>query len=214
MVLPHCWSQLPTWRQYTCMQTHPGETNVYYANARNCRVMPLACSTNKSSVGSRQVVSLSLSLSHTHTHIYIHTHTHHVWGFRSCGLEMPEFFPERIVLQDKGISEAVSRRLPTAQSEVQHFELMKQTTVPNVLCGAATHFVWLRAQASVWFRTHYSKDTVQCMTCNGIIQLLRSAHTVCPHVVYRMAVKTGDCPHNSLNTGCHNAKWVYYEVPT
>ena len=138
VILPRC--KLLTRRQYTCMQARTGGVNVYYGNARNCRLMPLACSRNQPSVGSRQVVSLSLSLSHTHTH------THRVWGFLSSGLKMLEFFQERDVLQGNAIAEAVSRRLPTAQSEVPYFELMKPATVPNVTCGAGTdcvfRFMW------------------------------------------------------------------------
>jgi len=127
---------------------------------------------------------------------------------------MLEFFLERIVLQykDNATAQAVSRRrLPTAQFEVQYFVLMKPTAVRNVMCGAGTEFVLLRAQAT--YDSESNKDTRQCITCCGITQLLRSAHTVCPHDVYRMAVKNGGCSHHSFNTGLRIAKWAYCEVP-
>jgi hypothetical protein len=47
------------------------------------------------------------------------------------------------------MAEAVSRRLPTAQCEVQYSELMKPATVPNSMCGAGTDFVLFIAQASI-----------------------------------------------------------------
>jgi hypothetical protein len=56
---------------------------------------------------------------------------------------------EKDVLQGNAIAEAAIRRIPTAEFEVQYFELMKPTTVPNVMCGAGTDFGFLRAQASV-----------------------------------------------------------------
>ena len=70
--------------------------------------------------------------------------------------------------------------------------------------------VLFRAQAT--YNSEHSKDTVQCIICNAITHLLRSAQTVCPHVVNRMAVNNGDCPHNQLNPGFHNVMCVYYEV--
>ena len=84
VILPRC--KLLTRRQYTCMQARTGGVNVYYGNARNCRLMPLACSRNQPSVGSRQVVSLSLSLSLSLSHTHTHTHT--------PGMRFPQFGPK------------------------------------------------------------------------------------------------------------------------
>ena len=172
------------------MQAQTGEANVYYANARNCRVMPLACSANPQSVGSRQVVTHAL------------------------GLRLPQFWLGNswIFFEKETSYRAMPQLRQLVADFLQHslrFNILNQNpaTVRNVMCGAGTDCELFRAQARVWFRTH--KVTIQCIT-----HLLRSAHTVCPHVVYRMAVNNDDCSHNSLNTGFRIAKWVYYEVPT